>query len=169
MSRYLLLGLLLAAGWPAAARSQIRYDTLEIAGEISKLERQWADALVQQDTAVLQRLLAPEYALIVSASPERPIVRSAWLSTLRDYHTRSLAISGLTVRVFGDVALASFVADLVARVRGAERRGKYFLTDVWKLRAGRWQVIARYSARPEEASASTRVLEQMAKDSGQSR
>jgi hypothetical protein len=65
----------------------------------------------------------PEFALIVSASPQHPMVRSAWLATLGQYHTRSLTLSGMTVRVFGDLAVASFVGDLSATVRGAERNG----------------------------------------------
>jgi ketosteroid isomerase-like protein len=149
----------------AQGEAQLRSDSLTIAGAIERLEHQWASALVQQDTAVLQRLLAPEYALVVSASPERPMMREAWLATLPEYRTRSLVISGLTVRVLGDLAIASFVGDLVARVRGAERRGKYFLTDVWRHQGGAWLVIARYSSRPEEASASTRVLDRMSEDS----
>lgn len=73
------------------------------------------------------------------------------------------------MRGLGDLAIASFVGDLVARVRGAERRGKYFLTDVWRQQGGAWQVVARYSSRPEEASRSTRVLEEMAENSARRR
>jgi ketosteroid isomerase-like protein len=69
------------------------------------------------------------------------------------------------MRVLGDLAIASFIADLAARVRGAERSGKYFITDVWRHRDGAWRVVGRYSSRPEEASSSTRALEQMAGDS----
>ena len=165
MIRSLLLGLLVTLAVGTPTHGQVPADSLEAARQIERLEHQWATALVKQDTAVLQRLLAPEYALIVSASPQRPVSRAAWLATLPHYLTRSLAISGLTVRVLGDVAIASFVADLVARARGAERRGKYFLTDVWRYQDGAWRVAARYSSRPEEASASTRALEQMAGDS----
>jgi hypothetical protein len=46
------------------------------------------------------------------------MMRGAWLATMPEYRTRSLAISGLTVRVFGELAIASFVGDLVAPVRG---------------------------------------------------
>jgi ketosteroid isomerase-like protein len=169
MVRSSILGVLGALLLAAPARAQGRSDSLAVTGEIDRLERRWAAALVQQDTAVLQRLLAPEYALIVSASPERPIMRTAWLATLPDYHTRSLTISRLTVRVLGDLAIASFIGDLAARVRGAERSGKYFITDVWRHRDGAWRVVARYSSRPEEASSSTRALEQMAGDSAAKR
>ena len=148
---------------------QSRIDSLAVATEIGRLEQRWATALVQQDTTALQRLLAPEYALVVSAAPQGPITRAAWLATLPEYQTQSLTITGLTVRVLGDLALASFIGDLAARVRGVERRGKYFLTDVWRRQNGEWRVIARYSSRPEEASRSTRVLEEVVGDSASKR
>jgi ketosteroid isomerase-like protein len=156
--------LILAASSPGYA--QTRVDSLGVAAEIGRLEQRWATALVQQDTTVLQRLLAPEYALVVSAAPQRPVMRAVWLATLSEYQTKSLTITGLTVRVLGDLALASFIGDLAARVRGVERRGKYFLTDIWQRQNGAWRVIARYSSRPEEASKSTRALEKVAGDSG---
>jgi ketosteroid isomerase-like protein len=160
-----LLGFLLILFPSGRGYAQSRTDSLTVAAEIARLEQRWATALVKQDTATLQHLLAPDYALVVSASPERPIMRAAWLATLPEYRTQSLTITGLTVRVRGDLALASFIGDLAARVRGVERRGKYFLTDVWRQQNGGWRVIARYSSRPEEASSSTRALEQVAGDS----
>jgi ketosteroid isomerase-like protein len=160
-----LLGFLLILLPSHRAYAQSRADSLTAAAEIGRLEQRWATALVKQDTAMLQRLLAPDYALIVSASPQRPITRGAWFATLPEYQTQSLIITGLTVRVIGDLALASFIGDLAARVRGVERRGKFFLTDVWRQHDGGWRVIARYSSRPEEASSSTRALEQVAGDS----
>jgi ketosteroid isomerase-like protein len=160
-----LLGFLLILLPSGRGHAQSRADSLTVAAEIERLEQRWATALVKQDTAMLQRLLAPDYALVVSASPKRPIMRAAWLATLPEYQTQSLTITGLTVRVLGDLALASFIGDLAARVRGVERRGKFFLTDVWRQQNGRWRVIARYSSRPEEASSSTRTLEEVAGDS----
>ncbi len=165
MDRSFLLSVVFSLIWAARAGAQGDADSLTAAREIAHLEEVWATALVQQDTAVLQRLLAPEYALIVSASPERPIPRAAWLATLPEYRTRSLAINALTVRALGELAIASFVGDLDARVRGVERRGRYFLTDVWQRQDGTWRVVARYSSRPEEASASTRALEGVTTDS----
>ena len=164
MARALLAFLLLLLS-TGRGYAQSRTDSLTVATEIARLEQQWATALVQQDTAVLHRLLAPEYALVLSASPQRPVMREAWLATLPEYQTRSLTIGGLTVRVLGDLALASFIGDLSARVRGTERRGKYFITDVWRRQNGTWRVSTRYSSRPEEASSSTRALQRMGADS----
>ena len=160
-----LLSLLLILLPSGRSYAQSRVDSLAVAAEIGRLEQRWATALVQQDTVVLHRLLAPEYALVVSAAPQRPVTRAAWLATLPEYQTQSLTITGLTVRVLGNLALASFIGDLTARVREVERRGKYFLTDVWRWQNGAWRVIARYSSRPEEASRSTRALEKVAEDS----
>jgi hypothetical protein len=39
------------------------------ATDFERLERAWADAVLQQDRIALERLLAPEYTLVVSAAP----------------------------------------------------------------------------------------------------
>lgn len=81
MGRSLLATILATIALVTRGYAQADADSLAVAGEIARLEHRWATALVLQDTAVLQQMLAPEYALIVSASPERPIVRATWLAS----------------------------------------------------------------------------------------
>ncbi len=133
-------------------------DSANVAATVTRLEHEWARALIEQDSARLQTMLAPEYTLIVSSAAQQPVSRDVWFSTLPYYRTSALDISGLVVRVVGDVAIASFHAALNATVRGVERRGTLFITDVWMRREAGWQVIARYSSVPEPASPSTRSL-----------
>lgn len=133
-------------------------DSAQVVETITTLEQSWARALIDQDTASLNQLLAPEFVLIVSASPQRPLSRSAWFASLPAYQTRSLQICGLQVHIVDNVAIASFVAQLEASYKGEDRSGAFFITDVWVERAGRWQVVARYSSKPESNTASARAL-----------
>jgi ketosteroid isomerase-like protein len=154
--RPLLVCVCLYAGTtPANAQS----DSATVAATILRLEEDWAAALIAQDSARLQQLLAPEFALILSASPTQPVWRSAWFAALPTYRTRALRISSATVRVLGDVAIASFHAALEATVRGADRSGTLFITDIWQRRGATWQVVARYSSLPEPPSAGTRAVQ----------
>ena len=50
-----------------------------LAEEFARLEREWADAVVRQDRAALEALLAPNYTPVVSAAPDRPVPRATWL------------------------------------------------------------------------------------------
>ena len=152
-------GLLIASLMPQSVSAQAHTDSTAVAVTIRQLEEQWAADLISQDSTRLQVLLAPEFALVVSANPQHPFFRPDWFATLRHYVTHALTISGLTVRVFGDVAVASFIADLHATVRGADRSGKLFITDVWRRSDVGWRVVARYSSTPEAESASTRAMQ----------
>ena len=128
--------------------------------EIRKLQEAWMEAWISNDRAVLERILAPEFALVVSARPEARVDRAAWLRTAgTEYTCDAFRYDGMQVRDFGDVAVVSSVATQRATAFGQDRSGSFFLTDVWRAAAdGRWQVIARYSSFAEPSTASARAL-----------
>jgi ketosteroid isomerase-like protein len=142
----------------APAHAQQPSDSARVADAIGQLEREWADALIRQDSARLQRMLAPDFALVASANAAQPMFRRDWFALLPRYRTQSLSISQLTVRVLGDVAIASFVTDLRATVAGVDRSNRLFVTDVWRNGPDGWKAIARYSSTPEPARAGTTKL-----------
>ncbi|HEX2174143.1 MAG TPA: DUF4440 domain-containing protein [Dehalococcoidia bacterium] len=53
--------------------------TPALAEDFARLEREWADAVIRQDPATLDRLLAADFALVVSTAPDRVIPRGTWL------------------------------------------------------------------------------------------
>jgi hypothetical protein len=131
-----------------------------LAAELARLEREWVGAVMRQDGATLDRLLAADYALIVSTAPDRVVPRAMWLDqALGPYRVRSAQIDGLAVRqVAADVASVSLLLTLEASVGGVDRNTTHFIVDVWRRAAIGWQVVSRYSARPEEASVSSRAV-----------
>ena len=128
--------------------------------EFEALERSWADALVRQDRVALEQFLAPDYALVVSAAPEQPVARDAWLAqALGPYRIEHFRILQLHARLLADGLVAvSLLFEQQANVGGIDRSGVFFLIDVWRRGGSRWEVIARYSARPEPASVSSRAV-----------
>lgn len=128
--------------------------------EIRRLQQEWMDAWVRQDMPALERILAPEYTLTVSAMPSRPITRDEWLSMVQRYTAKRFEYRDMAVRHLGDVAVVSSIGrGIGAQVDGADRSFPFFLTDVWQKRDGRWQVVARYSSMPEQRTESSRALE----------
>lgn len=117
-------------------------------------------AWMANDRATLERLLAPDFALVVSARPEARVDRAAWLRTAgTEYTCEAFTYDGMQVRDFGDVVLVSSLATQRATAFGQDRSGTFFLTDVWRIAAdGAWQVIARYSSHAEPATASAQAL-----------
>jgi hypothetical protein len=132
----------------------------ELTAEFERLERDWAEAVIRQDRVALERLLAPDYALIVSAAPERTVPRATWLDqAVGPYRVRAHSTAGLTARPVADgVVVVSLVLALDASVGGVDRSLTFFVVDLWRRADAAWQVVARYSARPEEASASSRAV-----------
>lgn len=128
--------------------------------ELRHLAHAWMQAWVDRDMATLERILGDDYTLIVSNMPDQPVDRARWLGMLDRYIGESFRYDSIHIRHIGDVAVMSSLFHLRASVDGVDRSGVFFLTDVWQHRDGRWQVVARYSARPEGSTASGEILRQ---------
>ena len=132
----------------------------DVAVTIRAQQEAWMAAWVANDRAALERILAPEFALVVSARPEARVDRAAWLRTAgTEYTCEAFRYDGMQVRDFGDVVVVSSVATQRATAFGQDRSGTFFLTDVWRAGPdGAWRVIARYSSHPEPGTASAQAL-----------
>ena len=132
----------------------------EVAAQVVAQQEAWMAAWIANDRTVLERTLAPEFALVVSARPEARVDRAAWLRTAgSDYTCETFRYDGMQVRDFGDVVVVSSLATQRATAFGQDRSGTFFLTDVWRAGAnGAWQVIARYSSYAEPQTASALAL-----------
>jgi len=132
----------------------------DVASEIVALQEAWMAAWIANEGAVLERMLAPEFALVVSARPEARVDRAAWLRTAGgEYSCESFRYDAMQVRDFGEVIVVSSLATQRATAFGQDRSGTFFLTDIWRPGAdGAWQVIARYSSHAEPATPSARAL-----------
>jgi ketosteroid isomerase-like protein len=126
---------------------------------VCDLQSQWMAAWLRRDRAALEQILAPDFALIVSARPTQPMPRQQWLeAALGSYRGTSFDYETMSIRILGDVAIVASVALQQAAIDGADRSGRFFLTDVWRRSAKSWQVVARHSSHPEPPSASAQKL-----------
>ena len=126
---------------------------------IRDLQHEWMQAWVDQDGETLDRILAPDYALIVSSMPERIVTRKQWMSMLGRYTAQAFRYENMTVRLFGDIAIVHSLGTAEgAQVDGADRSMTFFLTDVWLKSDNLWRVISRSSSVREGPSASVVAL-----------
>jgi ketosteroid isomerase-like protein len=137
----------------------------DLAATIESLANRWMEAWVRKDRAVLEESLAPDFALIVSATPTQRLDRASWLATACTRYTcTEFRYRDVQVRDLGAVAVMSSIAEFTAEIDGMPRTGPLFLTDVWRRGDdGGWQVCARYSSHPEpdgESGAAVTKLEQ---------
>ena len=132
----------------------------DLAATIAELSDRWMQGWVRKDRAVLEESLAPDFALVVSATPMQRLDRASWLATACTRYTCSeFRYRDVQVRDLGAVAVMSSIAEFTAEIDGMPRNGPMFLTDVWRRGGdGRWQVCARYSSHPEPGGMSSTAV-----------
>src|SRR5258708_30941249 len=110
----------------------------------------WMRAWVDQDRATLEDSLAPDYALIVSALPDRRMERDLWLATCERYVATSFHYRDVQVRNLGNgMAIMSAIAEQQASLSGVDRSGSLFVTDIWRLEPdGQWRRGPPHSPHP---------------------
>lgn len=133
---------------------------MDVGVEVRDAADRWMQAWVRADAATLEDSLAPDFALIVSATPAQQLDRAAWLATAcTRYRASEFQYRDVQVRdLGGGLAVMSSVAEFTAEIDGVPRNGPLFLVDVWRRAEGRWRVCARYSSSPEEAHRSAAAV-----------
>ena len=99
-------------------------------------------ALLHADTVALSRMIAPEFVEISRLGQLR--TRAVNLREIATGELKLLAVKydSLAVRIYGDVAVLTGIADNIGTVRGFPFTGKIRYTRVFVRRDGRWQAIA---------------------------
>lgn len=110
----------------------------------------WMRAWVDQDVAVLETSLAPDFTLIIGNAPGNIVTRAQWLAMIPRYVCTRFAYRDVQLRTLDALVLMSAIADFDASVDRVDRSGAFFVTDAWRRAAdGAWQVAARYSTRAQ--------------------
>ena len=116
---------------------------------IREREKAWNAALLKIDVASTETFLSPDYFLAI-ADPGKPLVtvaRGPWLEHLKTYFLEEMRVGEMLVRLYGDVATASYPYFQQSKLNGPGVSGDFLITDVWVKRDGVWKVAARYSSR----------------------
>lgn len=127
----------------------------QLIADFTERENMFARAYKDKDIKQLEQILAPEYALVVSARPSSPMSRADWLALIPKYNVQHFEIRDVQVRCLrkaaGKCVLAavSSVNKQRADVGGHDRSGEFFIVDIWSHHGGAWKVSARYSGRTE--------------------
>lgn len=119
--------------------------------EITRLEERWGQAFVTRDFGFIERIVAPEYRLVVADPNGKYSItqRAEWMKNGQTFKSHAFAVETVDVNRVGDTAVASAQGVwTVSRKAGeAPRSTRFFVTDTWVRRGGHWQVIHRYSHR----------------------
>ena len=134
---YLMLAVALLAGSTSGHAQALAATKRQIAA----LEEDWIKAVVRRDAAAFDRLLAPSF---VYTEDDRVYSKA---QLIKEVTTGSDTVTSgrnedLTVRVYGNTAIATGWLILVGRGASGSFERRYRYTDTWLRTGNRWRVIA---------------------------
>jgi ketosteroid isomerase-like protein len=115
--------------------------------EIENLESQWRAALMQNDVAAINRLLADDY---LGINPNGTLETKAdALAQRRAGTTKISSIDpiNLKVRVYGDTAVVTSQVQIQGHDGDRDISGRYHYTRVYSRRSGEWKVVSFEASR----------------------
>jgi ketosteroid isomerase-like protein len=123
--------------------------------DLLKLEREWLDAYIKGDAAVLERIEADDFSITYAGG--EVLTKAQELANLKANASANASIKfdteGTKVRLYGDTAVLTGAVNQRLTDNGTERVMRYRYTDVWVKRNGRWQVAASQLTRIPDPSA----------------
>jgi hypothetical protein len=109
--------------------------------EVRALESSRAAALLHADTTALSRMIAGDFVEISRVGALRTKADNLRDISSGDLKLLTVAYDSQTVRLYGDVAVLTGIADNTGTYRGFPFRGKIRYTRIFVMRDGRWQAV----------------------------
>ncbi len=113
----------------------------QVEDSVKAVEMNRRQALLAADTVALSRMLAPDFTEISRLGTVRTRADNIRDIASGALHLTSVTYDSLTVRVYGDVAVLTGIADNTGTMRGFPFAGKIRYTRVFVRREGRWQAV----------------------------
>lgn len=114
--------------------------------------REWLNAYKSRDRAILERILADDFAAVY---PDNRLLRKADLIAAATGASRVIETIGwdnLRVIVFGDLAVVTAHSTLTGTSAGKPFTASNDYADIYAKRGGRWQAISAHVVRAAPAA-----------------
>lgn len=148
----LLAVLVLVAGWQPALAVP-RHENKLAHKEIEALEQEWQQAIVTNNVSEMDHLLADDYIGITSNGTIETKAQALAQRRAGTMRITKLDLSDVHVRVYGDTAVVTSVADLVGTNGASDISGKYRYTRVYNRRLGHWKIVSFEASRIHDEDA----------------
>jgi ketosteroid isomerase-like protein len=134
-----------------------RHEKGEIHKEIETLEQQWQQAIVTNNVGEMNRLLADDYIGISSNGTVENKDQALAQRRAGTVRITRLDLTDTHVRVYGDTAVVTSVADVQGTNGDADISGKYRYTRVYNRRRGEWRIVSFEASRMHDVDARAKV------------
>lgn len=108
---------------------------------------QWREAQLNNNVAVMDRLLADDYVGISANGIIETKAEALALRRAGTLHITQLDLNDLKVRIYGDTAVVTSRAELAGTNGASDISGKYRYTRVYNKRYGQWKIISFEASR----------------------
>jgi ketosteroid isomerase-like protein len=128
-------------------------DSHAIHKEIEALEQRWREAIISNNVAEMDHLLADDY---IGISANGTVETKAQALAARKAGTvkiTQLDLNDLKVRVYGDTAVVTSKADLAGTNGQSDISGNYRYTRVYNKRFGQWKIVSFEASRMHDVDA----------------
>jgi len=128
----------------------VKADAVSVEQTLMQMERDWVQASLKKDTAVMEKMLADDWAGIDFSG--KTVTKAQAIADLKSgaAATQSVDLGDMKVRVFGNTAVVTGSDTEKSTYKGKDSSGKYVWTDVFANRNGRWQAVASQSVKLEK-------------------
>ncbi len=113
----------------------------QVEDSVRAVEMRRREALLAADTVALSRMLAPDFMELSRLGTVRTRADNVRDIASGALHLTSISYDSLNVRVYGDVAVLTGIADNTGTMRGFPFSGRIRYTRVFVRRDGRWQAV----------------------------
>lgn len=109
---------------------------------VRNAEHQWVDAALKGDVNAFSSLMSDDYLALLTGARIRD--KNAWVAGLQagTMKYRSVEISNVNVRLYGNTAIVFGDYSQVATSGGKDNSASGRYVDVWVRRGRHWQVVA---------------------------
>lgn len=140
MSRILAMALLVSIATPAAAQSTKTGPT----EELTALEHRWVDAMVKNDVATLDKIIAKTYTDTDEEGHQSGKADLLAVIKSGDLKFKSLTVSDMHVHVYGSAAVVTGTGAQNGAYKGQAVTPKVVFTDTFVKGKGGWMAVASH-------------------------
>ncbi len=136
----LCAAILAAACFVHAADPKDAYTARDEA-DILQLEAEWSKAIQARDTAVMERLLAPEYVSVDPAGVTAGKAQEIAMYQRGDLKFDSIATASPKVKVYIGGVIVTGTSTVKGKFKGQDISGEYRFIDIFERKPAGWQAV----------------------------
>jgi ketosteroid isomerase-like protein len=149
----LLLAILIITAVPDAGALLPKRESHAVHKQIESLEMTWRQAVVDNNIQAIDHLLADDYVGITANGTIEDKSQAIAQRKAGTVRVTMLNLDDLKIRLYGDIAVVTSIADVQGVNGERDISGKYRYTRVYNRRLGEWKIVSFEASRIHDIDA----------------